>query len=122
MNTCRLKSCSAILAAALILTPIAAHCADPLPQVRVSVADLNLSNPQGIATLYTRLQQAAAEVCGHEPQIRELRQHATWSECVRAALDAAVVQVRSIGLEALHAKHVGRTSQPLVARSAPEER
>jgi UrcA family protein len=70
MNTCHLKSFSVIFAAASILAPIAGICADPVPQVRVAITDVNLSNPQGIATLYRRLQQAAAEVCGHEPQIR----------------------------------------------------
>ena len=123
MNTCHLKSLSVILAAASILTPIAGICAGPVPpQVRVAIADVNLSSPQGIATVYTRLQQAATEVCGQEPQIRELGQHAGWSKCVDTALDAAVVQVRSIGLAALHAKHVGKTSPLLVAKSAPEGR
>jgi UrcA family protein len=122
MNTCHLKSLSVIFAAASILTPIAGICADPIPQVRVAIADVNLSNPQGIATVYTRLHQAAAEVCGHEPQFRELGQHAAWSKCVETALDEAVVQVHSIGLAALHAKHVGRTSLLLVAKSAPERR
>ena len=122
MNTCHLKSLWVIVAAASILTPMAAICAEPVPQARVSLADLNLSNPPGVATLYTRLRHAAAEVCGHEPQFRELRQHAAWSECVDTALDEAVVQVRSIGLATLHAKHVGRTSLLVVAKSAPEGR
>jgi UrcA family protein len=122
MNTCHLKSLSVILAAASILTPIAGICADPVPQVRVTFADVNLSSPQGIATLYTRLQQAAAKVCGHEPQILDLSQHAAWSKCVNTALDGAVVQVDSIGLAALHAKHVGKGSPLLAAGSAPEKR
>jgi UrcA family protein len=122
METFRVKSLSVVFAAALILTPIAGVCADPVRQVRVTIADVNLSNPQGIATLYSRLQQAAAEVCGHEPQIRDLNQHAAWSKCVDVALDEVVMQVRSIGLAALHAKHVGRTSLLLVAKSVPEGR
>jgi UrcA family protein len=122
MNTCHLKSFSVIFAAALILTPIAGICADAVSQVRVTFADVNLSNPQGIATLYTRLQRAAAEVCGGAPDIRELERHTAWSKCVRAALDDAVVQVHSMGLAALHAKRVGRTSQLLAAKSGPEER
>jgi UrcA family protein len=122
MNTCRLKSLSVMLAATSILAPIVGICADPVPQVRVAIADLNLSSPQGIATLYTRLRHAATEVCGHEPQIRELSQHATWSKCVDTALDEAVLQVSSIGLAALHAKHVGSTSLLLVAKIGPEGR
>jgi UrcA family protein len=122
MNTRRLKSLSVIFAAAAILTPIAGICADTVRQVQVTVSDVNLSTPQGIATLYSRLQHAAAEVCGYEPQNRELSQHAAWSKCANIALDGAVVQVRSIGLAALHAQHVGRASSPLVAKSVPEGR
>jgi UrcA family protein len=122
MNTCHSKSLSVILAAASILTPIAGICADPVPQVRVGIADVNLSSPQGIATLYSRLRRAAHEVCGGEPDNRELERHTTWSKCVRAALDDAIVQVHSIGLAALHAKHVGRTSLLLASKSAPEGR
>ena len=122
MNTCHLKSLPVIFAAAAILAPIAGFCADPAPQVRVTVADVNLSNPQGIATLYSRLRQAATEVCGHEPQIRDLNQHANWSKCVDIAHDDAVVKVRSIGLAALHAQRVRRTSLLLVAKSPPEGR
>ncbi len=83
---------------------------------------MNLSSPQGIATVYARLRQAATEVCGDEPQIRELGQHIGWAKCVNTALDEAVLQVSSIGLAALHAKHAGRTSPLLVASSAPEGR
>jgi UrcA family protein len=122
MNTYRLKSLSVISAAALILTPIAGICAEPVQQVRVAIGDVNLSNPQGIAMLYTRLKQAAAAVCGDEPQIGDLSLHAAWSKCVGTALDEAVVQVRSIGLAALHAKHVGRPSLLVVANSGPEAR
>jgi len=122
MNTCHLKSLSIIFAAASILAPIAGICADPVPQVRVAITDVNLSSPQGVATLYTRLQQAATEVCGHEPQIRALSLHTAWSKCVDTALDQAVMQVSSISLAALHAKHGGKTSLLLVAQSAPEAR
>ena len=122
MNTCQLKSLSVIFAAASILTPIAGICADPVPQVRVGIADVNLSSPQGIATLYSRLRHAADKVCGGEPDSRELGRHTTWSKCVRAALDDAVLQVHSIGLAALHAQHVGRTSLLLASKSAPEGR
>jgi UrcA family protein len=122
MKTFHLNPLSFIFAAASMMTPIVGICADPAPQVRVSIADVNLSSPQGIERLYSRLRQAAAEVCGYEPEIRELSQRAAWSKCVDTALDGAVVQVRSIGLAALHAKRVGRTPLLLVAKSTPEGR
>jgi UrcA family protein len=122
MNTCHLYPLSVIAAAGLTLTPVARICADPVAQVRVTVADVNLSYPQGIATVYARLRRAAGDVCGSEPQYRELGRHAAWSKCVRAALDGAVVQVHSIGLAELHAKHFGGGSLLLAARGTPEDR
>jgi len=122
MKTCHFNPLSVIFAAGLALTPVAGICADPVAQVRVTVADVNLSNPQGITTLYARLRRAADNVCGDEPQNRELERHTAWSKCVRAALDGAVFQVHSIGLAELHAKHVGSRSPLLVARGTPEER
>ena len=122
MKTCHWNPLSIMFAAGLALTPIAGMCADPAPQVRVTVADVNLANPQGVATLYARLRRAAADVCGTEPQTRELGRHTAWSECVRTALDDAVIQVHSIGLSALHERHVGRRSLLLAARGTPRER
>ena len=122
MKTCHWNPLSIMLAAGLALSPIAGMCADPAPQVRVSYADLNLSNPQGITMLYARLQRAAAEVCGTEPPYRELRRHPAWSGCVRTALDDAVIQVHSMGLAALHEKHVGRRPPLLAATGTPGER
>ncbi len=122
MNTCHLNPLSIIVAAGLMLTPVARICADPVAQVRVDVADVNLTNPQGIATVYARLRRAAGNVCGSEPQYRELERHTAWSKCVRAALDGAVVQVRSIGLAELHAKHFGGRSLLLAAGGTPEGR
>jgi UrcA family protein len=122
MKTRYLNPVSVIFAAGLTLAPIAGICADPAPQARVSVADVDLSSPQGIATLYGRLRRAAAYVCGDEPQNRELSRHASWSNCVGTALDGAVVQVHSAGLAALHAQRLGRRLPLLVAKGTPEER
>lgn len=122
MKTCHWNPLSIMFAAGLALTPIAGICADPAPQVRVSYADLNLSNPQGITMLYARLQQVAAEVCGTEPPYRELSRHPAWSGCVRAALDDAVIQVHSMGLAALHEKHVGRRPSLLATTGTPWQR
>ncbi len=122
MNISHLKSLSAILVAASILTPIAGHCAEPGPQIRVAIADVNLSSPQGIANLYSRLRHAADAVFGGEPGNRELERRDSWSKCVHTALDGAVVQVHSVALAALHAQKVGRTSLLLASTSAPERR
>lgn len=117
MKTCHLNALSVIFVAGLALTPLAGICAEPVPQVTVSFADLNLFNPPGIATLYQRLQWAAHKVCASEPQARELTVHAAWSRCVRTALDNAVAQVHSPELAALHAKRSGQRTPLLVAKT-----
>ena len=116
MKTCHLNALSVIFVAALTLTPLASISAEPMPQITVSFADLNLSNPLGIATLYGRLQWAAHEVCGSEPRARDFGVHAAWSQCVTAALDTAVAQVHSAELAALHAKRSVQRTPLLVAK------
>jgi len=121
MKSCQLKTLSAIFIAGLTLAPLAALHAEPV-QVTVSFADVNLSSPPGIATLYGRLQGAAREVCGSEPQSREFTLHSAWSRCVGAALDNAVAQVHSAELAALHAKRSGLRTPLLVAKASPATR
>ena len=118
MKRSHLKTLSAVFVAGLTLAPLAALHAEPV-QVTVSFADVNLSNPPGIATLYGRLQGAAREVCGSEPQAREFTIHSAWSRCVGAALDNAVAQVPSAELAALHAKRSGQRTPLLVAKTSP---
>jgi UrcA family protein len=120
MNICRLNALSIAFLSGLTLMPIAGVCAEPVPQVTVSFADLNVSNPQGVATLYRRLQRASEEVCGSEPQVRELTRRYTWSRCAGTALDEAVVRVHSPELAALHAKRTGQKTAPLMARTTTE--
>jgi UrcA family protein len=122
MKTCHPNALSAIFVAGLILTPLAGICAEPVPQVTVSFADMNLSNPPGISRLYQRLQWAAHKVCGSVPQARELSFHAAWSRCVFTALDDAVAQVHSAELAALHAKRTGQRTPLLVAKTTMEAR
>ena len=122
MKTCHLNALSVIFMAGLILAPLAGICAEPVPQVTVSFADVNLSNPPGISMLYQRLQSAAHEVCRGEPQAREFTVHAAWSRCVRTALDDAVAQVHSAELAALHAKRSGQRTPLLVAKTTMEAR
>lgn len=69
--------------------------------VRVSYADLNLAERTGQETLYERLKTAAEGVCGGVRDIslsvvREQR------KCYQEALDSAIGQVGSEGLETIH--------------------
>lgn len=62
------------------------------PQATVKYADLNLSSPQGAASLYARIRVAADAVCrgldGHDPTSMTL-----FSRCVHKAIADAVTKV-----------------------------
>ena len=121
MNT-HCRALFAILTATgLVSVPIIGTCAESEPQVRVPLSEVNLSTAQGVTTLYGRLRQAAAQVCGEEPAILELSRHRVWTKCVRAALDGAVAQVDSPALAALHASHGGKPVPTLAASQASKD-
>lgn len=95
-------SCSAV--------SIAADRSDA-PQAVVKFGDLNLSNPQGAATLYNRIVSAAYEVCkSFDTDIRNLSSHAQLDSCVHRAIADAVTKV---GQPELIAVYNTRHRQPL---------
>jgi len=71
--------------------------------VVVSYSDLDLTDSAAARTLYARLKSAAREVCGSEPEMRELRQSADYHACYARALNKAVLRIDSASLHALHA-------------------
>jgi UrcA family protein len=78
--------------------------------VTVSYQDLNLSSPADVQTLYRRLKRAASTVCT-PAQTWELSRRLAYSRCYNAALDSAVMAVRSPELLALdRAARNGRVS------------
>jgi UrcA family protein len=83
--------------AALTLTcgavSIAADNSD-VPQAVVKFADLNLSNPQGAITLYSRIAAAANRVCKpFDIDSRDLGSRARLDSCVHKAIANAVTKV-----------------------------
>ena len=73
--------------------------------VRVSFADLDLSNEAGLATLYSRLKSASQAVCGSRSFIEtgSLEQLAQNKRCYQSALSKAVARIDSDKLSELHA-------------------
>jgi UrcA family protein len=57
----------------------------------VSYADLDLSRAEGVKTLMRRIDGAAKDVCGPEPDIREWR--SPYQACVKSAVDQALADV-----------------------------
>ena len=71
-------------------------------ELRVSVADLDLSNRAGIVVLYTRIQDAALAVCGPPGISRRDRLEPYAEECVKHSVEVMVRTARIPHLTALH--------------------
>jgi UrcA family protein len=78
--------------------------------VAVSYRDLDLSRPTDVRTLYKRIENAAASACLEAPPAADLSRHLAWERCYSAALDSAVMQVRSPELLALYRSQPSRES------------
>lgn len=83
---------AALLASALLAmqaTAAAATEVDARPSERVTVADLNLSSPAGLAALDRRIDAAAKRVCAAGDTFWLLWERAARQECVAAAISSA---------------------------------
>jgi UrcA family protein len=98
---------------------IAADNSD-VPQVVVKLGDLNLSNPQGAATLYSRIVAAGHEVCkSFDIDSRNFASRARLHACVHKAIADAVTKV---GQPELFAMYNAKTHQPLPITVAVAQR
>jgi UrcA family protein len=90
--------------AAAAAAPPTAAGSDP-PSIRVPYRDLDLHTPQGVATLYGRVRQAALEVCdARQPLVGTRLISAAAAACVRRSMASIVQQLAVPGLAALHAE------------------
>jgi UrcA family protein len=71
-------------------------------ELRISYADLDISRPEGAATLLSRLKTASRQVCGGKPDMRDLERTAAFDRCYKAAVGDAVAAVHSAVLVALY--------------------
>ncbi|HEY2595061.1 MAG TPA: UrcA family protein [Chloroflexota bacterium] len=62
-------------------------------QAVVTYADLNLASAAGVEDLKRRINLAAREVCGPEPDIRQLEVSQTYETCVGRARAQAAQQI-----------------------------
>jgi UrcA family protein len=77
--------------------------------IKVSYADLDISDAAGARTLYARIKSAAREACGPEPAVLDLRDAAGYNACYEQAVAKAVNRVGSEQLHALHAAQSGKS-------------
>ena len=78
----------------------------------VKYGDLNISNPQGANSLYTRIRAAADEVCRPYNR-RELTYRKPFSDCVHKAITDAVATVNEPVLFSVYRAN-NKTSQPTI--------
>jgi len=94
------------VASSLAVLPAAADNVDA-HQITVKYADLNLANPQGVATLYSRIQAAAKDGCWQfeGPGIQATLQY---NACIDEGIAGAVTQVNNPALSAVYTAHAGK--------------
>lgn len=69
--------------------------------MKVSFADLDLSKEAGAKVLYRRIQNAATSVCGRVDS-REIARYRLYRQCYDDAIEAALKEVNSSSLYAVH--------------------
>ncbi len=102
---------------ALFMEPVfAAIAVEEPPSVTVRYHDLNLNNPEGIATLYKRIHTAAIEVCKPEegPQLVNRLFWTAWNNCFSHAVANAVKAVHNEKLTAYHWERIRGWKHPQV--------
>jgi len=77
-------------AAALAAAPAFAQTDAAAPSMVVRYADLDLSDPAGAHAMLRRIDVAAAEVCGGQPDIRDLGRLTAFQRCRAVAAHRAV--------------------------------
>jgi UrcA family protein len=102
------KSIVLVAVAAFITCSVSIAKADSSFEPRsitVHFADLNTANSQGAATLYRRLQSAAASVCRDPEPSKQLARVWAYTDCVHTAMSNAVAKVNRPALTAYAAAH-----------------
>jgi UrcA family protein len=89
---------------AMAATPL-----DPVPAEHVRLHNLNLSNPAGVAKLYSRISRAASSVCNAANP--NLQPHMSYFvRCYRDAMDRAIKQINIPELAVLYREKVSHGS------------
>ena len=106
----RMVALLALPALFMVGPAFAAVAAEAPPSVTVQYNDLNLNSPEGVASLYKRIQNAATEVCRpvEGPQSVSRSLWTAWNECFYHAIAHAVRAVHNDKLSAYHWQRIGR--------------
>jgi UrcA family protein len=114
MSHAKLASLAGYIGAAVLALAIgpcaatSAFAADPdgPVSVKVSIADLNLSNEAGAREALIRIDRAARQVCGGGADEPSLTQWVDYRKCVAAAVERTVAGMKQPTLTAVsHSRH-----------------
>ena len=89
LNT-RLISMVLVATTLAAAAPVAAQSPDDTVSVSVRYGDLDISRPAGAEIMLRRIENAAVEVCGGEPDQRDLGQRALFEKCRVSTIDRSV--------------------------------
>lgn len=85
----------------------AVHAETGALSLRVSYGDLDLSRPAGAKVMLRRIKNAADQVCGGKPNLRNLAQARSYRQCIRESTENAVFALNEPLVTAIHADRVG---------------
>ena len=112
----------ALVLTALFVVESAVAGATPVeaPTTRVQFHDLNLGDAKAVATLYSRIRNAAAEVCksAEGPQLVNRMFWREWNDCFDHAVADAVQTVHNEKLSAYHWERIRGSKRFLVMARA----
>jgi UrcA family protein len=86
----------------------------PLTRV-VRFGDLDLGSSRGVKALYVRIRGAARTVCGENERPDSLLSSAPFDNCVRAAIESAVAQIKLPALTAYYEQHRPASPRLIIA-------
>jgi UrcA family protein len=72
----------------------------------VPYGDLDLSRPAGAKTMVYRIRHAAADACGGEPFIREMRERRAFKICLRQSMAEAIDALKAPLVTAMYEQEV----------------
>jgi UrcA family protein len=120
MNTLTTRTIAAFALTAIFATVSLPAQADESatptePNIKVKFRDLDLTEPEGVAALYQRIERSARLVCTDSSSPWDAGRVATMQRCYEAAIKDAVSAINQPQLTALHR---AKTEKPVQIGSA----
>jgi UrcA family protein len=82
-----------VLVTLIAAAPAMAEQAADHRQVRVSYADINTASMAGMLVLRSRIQAASRNLCGSEPDSRDLNRREPYRSCVTQSVQRALDEI-----------------------------